>query len=134
MKELEQDLLKKVKNSDKDAFHQLFSNFYDTLFRFVVYKVKDSDLAEDISQETFLRVWKKRTSLVSQKSFFSLIARISTNLCYDHFRHSAVRKRHEDQIPEYGKSHFDDPEKMNQAKILEEEIQRIVMDVQISFI
>ena len=45
MKELEQDLLKKVKNSDKDAFHQLFSNFYDTLFRFVFYKIKDSDLA-----------------------------------------------------------------------------------------
>ena len=57
MKESEQDLLKKVKNSDKDAFHQLFSNFFDTLFRFVVYKVNDSDLAEDISQETFLRVW-----------------------------------------------------------------------------
>ena len=61
-----------------------------------------------------------------QKSFFSLIARISSNLCYNHFRHSAVHKRHEDQIPEYGKSHFDDPEKMNQAKMLEEEIQRIV--------
>ena len=53
MKELEQDLLKKVKNSDKDAFHQLFSNFYDTLFRFVVYKVKDSDLAEDISPVSY---------------------------------------------------------------------------------
>ena len=88
--------------------------------------IKDSDLAEDISQETFLRVWKRRSDLVPEKSFFSLIARISTNLCYDHFRHSAVRKRHEDQIPEYGKSHFDDPEKMNQAKMLEEEIQRIV--------
>ena len=73
MKESEQDLLKKVKNSDKDAFHQLFSNFFDTLFRFVVYKVKDSDLAEDISQETFLRVWKKRASLVPQKSFFHLL-------------------------------------------------------------
>ena len=64
MKKLEQDLLRKVKESDKDAFHQLFFNFYDTLFRFVVYKVKDSDLAEDISQETFLRVWKKRITKV----------------------------------------------------------------------
>ena len=126
MKELEQDLLKKVKNSDKDAFHQLFSNFYDTRFRFVVYKVKDSDLSEDISQENFLGVWKKRASLVPQKSFLSLKARISSNLCYNQFRHSPVHKSHEDQIPEYGKSHFDDPEKMNQAKMLEEEIQRIV--------
>ena len=107
-----------MEDSGKSAFHQLFSSFYDTLFRFVVHKVKDSDLAEDISQETFLRVWEKRAGLLLEKSFFSLIARIYTNLYYDHSRNSAVRKRHEDQIPEYGKFHFDDPKKMNQAKML----------------
>lgn len=126
MKESEKNLLRRVKNSDMVAFQQLFSNYHDSLFRFVVYKVKDSDLAEDITQETFLRVWKKRQSLVPEKSFFSLIARISTNLCYDHFRHVEVRNRHKDQLPDYGKSHFDDPEKINQAEMLEEEIQRVV--------
>ena len=126
MKEIEKNLLKKVKNSDKKAFRQLFSDFYDTLFRFVAYRVRDSDLAEDITQETFLRVWKKRESLVPEKSFFSLIARISTNLCYDHFRHIEVRNRHQNQLPDFGKSHFDDPEKVTQANMLEEEIHRIV--------
>ena len=87
MSEKEKDLLLRVKNSDKKAFHNLFSNYHDTLFRFVAYRVRDSDLAEDITQETFLRVWKKRSSLIPKKSFFSLIARIATNLCYDHFRH-----------------------------------------------
>ncbi len=126
MKEIEKNLLKKVKNSDKTAFRQLFSDFYDTLFRFVAYRVRDSDLAEDITQETFLRVWKKRESLVPEKSFFSLIARISNNLCYDHFRHMEVRNRHQNQLPDFGKSHFDDPEKVTQANMLEEEIHRIV--------
>tara|TARA_B100001245_G_scaffold115509_1_gene84683 strand:- start:292 stop:576 length:285 start_codon:yes stop_codon:yes gene_type:complete len=37
-----------------------------------------------------------------------------------------VRNRHQTQIPEFGKSHFDDPEAVNQAAILQEEIQRIV--------
>ena len=55
-----------------------------------------------------------------------MIARISTNLCYDHFRHMEVRNRHQPLIPEYGKSHFDDPEAVNQATMLQEEIQRIV--------
>ena len=122
----EKNLLTKVKNSDKTAFQQLFSDFHDTLFRFVAYRVQDSDLAEDITQETFLRVWKNRKSLIPEKSFFSLIARISTNLCYDHFRHIEVRNRHEDQIPQFGKSHFDDPEAVNQAEMLQEEIQRVV--------
>ncbi len=122
----EKNLLTKVKNSDKTAFQQLFSDFHDTLFRFVAYRVQDSDLAEDITQETFLRVWKNRKSLIPEKSFFSLIARISTNLCYDHFRHIEVRNRHEDQIPQFGKSHFDDPEAVNQAEMLQEEIHRVV--------
>ncbi|MBC8466988.1 MAG: RNA polymerase sigma-70 factor [Candidatus Marinimicrobia bacterium] len=126
MAEQEQTLLEQVKKSDKVAFHQLFSNFHDTLFRFVVYRVQDSDLAEDITQETFLRVWKKRDTIQPEKSFFSLIARISTNLCYDHFRHMEVRHRHEELIPEFGKSHFDDPESVNQAQMLQEEIQKVV--------
>ena len=126
MSEQENDLLLKVKNSDKKAFQNLFSNYHDTLFRFVAYRVRDSDLAEDITQETFLRVWKKRSSLIPKKSFFSLIARIATNLCYDHFRHVEVRNRHEDRIPQYGKSHYDDPESVNQANMLQEKINDIV--------
>ena len=74
----EKNLLKKVKNSDKTAFQKLFYNFHDTLFRFVAYRVQDSDLAEDITQETFLRVWKTRKSLIPEKSFFSLITFLSS--------------------------------------------------------
>ena len=32
------------------------------------------DIAEDITQETFLRVWKARLKLRPNKSFFSLIS------------------------------------------------------------
>tara|TARA_B000000557_G_scaffold263106_1_gene265222 strand:+ start:187 stop:732 length:546 start_codon:yes stop_codon:yes gene_type:complete len=126
MAEYEKLLLQKVKQSDKNAFHQLFSDYHDTLFRFVIYRVRDSDLAEDIAQETFLRVWRKRKSIQPDKSFFSLLARISSNLCYDHFRHMEVRNRHEKYIPKFENSHFDNPEAVNEANILQDEIQHIV--------
>ena len=75
MSEQETILLQKVKNSNQEAFKKLFSNFHDTLFRFVAYRVKDSDLAEDITQETFLRVWKNRNSLTytPQKNLYLLL-------------------------------------------------------------
>ena len=72
MAEQEKILLEKVKQSDKNAFHRLFSDFHDTLFRFVAYRVQDGDLAEDITQETFLRVWRTRESIMPKKSFFSV--------------------------------------------------------------
>jgi RNA polymerase sigma-70 factor (ECF subfamily) len=122
----EQEILQNVKNSDKKSFKKLFTNYHDNLFRFVFYKVKDSDIAEDITQETFLRVWKTREKIIPEKSFFSLIARISTNLCYDHFRHLEVRNRHRDQIPDFSKSHYDNPQSVTNVEILQEKIQDLV--------
>ena len=88
--------------------------------------MQDADIAKDITQETFLRIWEKRESLQPEKSFFSLLARISTNLCYDHFRYTEVRLRNKDRIPEYGKSHFDNPEEVVQAQAIEKIIRTLV--------
>jgi len=128
MIEKESELLEKVKTSDKNAFKQLFYGYHDSLFRFVLYKIKDRDISEDIVQETFLRVWKTRSKLKPKKSFFSLIARISSNLCYDHFRHVEVRYRHELTIPISSESHYDNPESNVLADSLEKQIQEIVND------
>jgi RNA polymerase sigma-70 factor (ECF subfamily) len=119
-------LLNDVKNSDKSAFKKLFHQYHSTLFRFIVYRVHDEDLAEDIVQETFLRVWNNRLKLDPNKSFFSLIAKIGTNLCYDHFRHQEVRVRHKDTIPKPEQSDYDDPQKSQELNELKDEINRIV--------
>ena len=126
MIEKEASLLEKIKSSDKKAFKKIFYSYHDSLFRFVLYKIQDADIAEDITQETFLRVWKTRSKLKPNKSFFSLIARISTNLCYDHFRHIEVRQRHESTIPINSESHYDNPESNTLAESLEKQIQQIV--------
>tara|TARA_B100000427_G_C15509398_1_gene595457 strand:- start:171 stop:716 length:546 start_codon:yes stop_codon:yes gene_type:complete len=126
MRDKEKSLLEKVQISDKLAFQKLFNTFHDQLFHFIAYRVQDGEIAKDIAQETFFRVWKNRKSLQPEKSFFSLLARISTNLCYDHFRHTEVRIRHKNQIPEFGKSHYDNPEELAQLKAIEEIIRKLV--------
>ena len=122
----EKILIANVKDSNSSSFKKLFHQFHDQLFRFVVYRVQDADIAKDITQETFLRIWKKRQSLKPEKSFFSLLARISTNLCHDHFRYNEVRIRNKDHIPNFGKSHFDNPEEVTQAKEIEQIIRKLV--------
>ena len=126
MSDGELTLLQNVKNSDKAAFKQLFQQYYPTLFRFVVFRMHDEDLAEDIVQDTFLRIWNIRVTLDPKKSFFSLIAKISTNLCYDHFRYQEVRFRHKNTIPKPEQSHYDDPQKSQELNELQDEINRIV--------
>ena len=80
MQHAEKILIDNVKHSDKDSFKKLYLQYHAILFRFVVSRIHDEDIGEDIVQETFIRIWKIRRSLVCDKSFFSLIAKISSNL------------------------------------------------------
>lgn len=122
----EEELLNKIINSDKTSFKKIFYNYHDSLFRFVFYKINDEDIAKDITQETFFRVWKMRSKLESKKSFFSLIAKISSNICYDYFRHNEVRNRHEGEIIKIIEPNNNNPEKEFLAISLENQINQIV--------
>ena len=77
MKNKDQKLLSCLKESDKDSFRELFSKYHQSLFNFVLYRLKDEVIADDIVQETFLRVWNHRNSIKPNQSFFSYIAKIS---------------------------------------------------------
>jgi len=125
MNKQEYQLLKDLKNSNEFALKKLFFNYHDTLFRFICYRISDADIAEDFVQETFIRVWKNRTLINPKKSFFSYIAKISTNLCLDHFRHIQVRKKHQKNIPKFGESHFYNPETEINFSILQQKIKKI---------
>ncbi|MBC8346192.1 MAG: RNA polymerase sigma-70 factor [Candidatus Marinimicrobia bacterium] len=94
----ELQLLEKIKTGDKKAFRKIFQLYHQPLFRFTVSRVHDPDIASDIVQDSFVRVWKNRKYIQSKKSFFSYIATIASNLTKDHFRHQAVRQKHESQI------------------------------------
>ena len=53
--------------------------------------VKDYDLAQDVAQEVFIRVWQKSGEFKARASLFSWIYRITVNLAIDHLRKSKSR-------------------------------------------
>ena len=119
-------LLNSLKESDKNALRDLFSKYHQSLFNFVLYRVKDEVIADDIVQDTFLRVWKHRNSIKPKQSFFSYISKISNNLCMDYFRHENVKVRHQEFIPEPTSSVVDNPATLYESIILEDKIHSIV--------
>jgi RNA polymerase sigma-70 factor (family 1) len=72
-----------------DDFKKIFDHYYDGLRNFVYYKTGDADLAEDIVQEVFLKVWNIRRQVVPEtvKSFLYTIAE---NITRNHYRHQQV--------------------------------------------
>lgn len=122
----EKILIENVKHSDKDSFKKLYLQYHPVLFRFVISRIRDEDIAEDIVQDTFIRVWKIRQSLSSDKSFFSLIAKISSNLCKDHFKHETVRLRHKENITEIYIQQSDKHDKQFETEFIQKNILNII--------
>ncbi len=68
------------------AFDLLVDRYYDRLYGYLMRFLKDSDTAEDLLQETFLRVWRKRAEFKNIASFSTWIYTIAGNLARSEWR------------------------------------------------
>jgi len=82
-----------VRNTKVD-FWDIYHNHYERVKRFIFALVKDEWVADDLIQETFIKVQKNLNQLQDEAKLSSWIFRIAYNLCQDHFRKlSRVSKR-----------------------------------------
>lgn len=73
------------------AFEDVFSRYYDRIYRYILRLVHQPDEAEDLTQETFLRVQRELSSLRDENALTSWLYRIATHTCYDRFRQASYR-------------------------------------------
>mgnify|MGYP006150502071 FL=1 len=75
-------------NGDQSSLNILINRHRSRLLGFIISKVRDKALAEDIFQETFLKVIKtlKKGKYNEQGKFVPWVMRIAYNLSIDHFR------------------------------------------------
>lgn len=73
---------------DETALSELITRHQDKIFRFIYSKVFDRDVADDIFQDTFIKVIKtlKRGAYNEEGKFLPWVMRIAHNLVIDHFR------------------------------------------------
>ena len=82
------------------AFDELLARSQDKIFSYIMYVVKDEDLANDLFQETFLKIITKMQNgrYTDSGKFIWWATRIAHNVIIDHFR--AVKSN---KITEQGK-------------------------------
>jgi len=68
------------------AFLDLHDRFADTLFRHAYFRVSDRDIARDITQESFLRMWEYLAAGNEVDNPKAFLFRIAGNLVIDHYR------------------------------------------------
>jgi len=82
-----------VLNRDMDAFEVLLDRHKTPLFNYIKKLVGDFHKAEDLLQETFLKIIKNRLYFNGNSSFSTWTYSIATNLCKDEWRKNIVRQK-----------------------------------------
>jgi RNA polymerase sigma-70 factor, ECF subfamily len=85
-------LVRAAQEGDMVAFGELFDRYYDVVFRYVMFRTGDRTLAEDITQETFVRALRRISSVSYQgRDIGAWFITIARNLIFDHVKSSRYR-------------------------------------------
>ncbi len=85
-------LVKSSQQGDMAAFSELFERYYDVVFRYVLFRMNDRTLAEDITQETFVRALRRIGSVTYQgRDIAAWFVTIARNLIFDHVKSSRYK-------------------------------------------
>lgn len=78
-------------------FSNLFHLWFDPVRRYLWYRCGDADLATDIAQETFVRVWEKKLAPPRGKAA-GLLYKIAHDLMISHYRREKVKMNYRGQL------------------------------------
>ncbi|QNL51670.1 RNA polymerase sigma-70 factor [Olivibacter sp. SDN3] len=116
--ETEKLWVKALKKGEQSAFENLFHH-YKRMVYYGLYKlVHLPQVAEELTQDVFLKIWDKRAELDEHKSFAALLYRISANLAIDFYRKAAADARLREELIKSATIH-DDP--FNKSNLSEHE-------------
>ena len=90
MRTSDEELMMKCRNGDMSAFELLMMRYKDVIINFIYKSIGDYHRAEDLTQETFLRVFRNSGHYEPKSQFKNWIYLIATNLCRNEVRN---RKR-----------------------------------------
>jgi RNA polymerase sigma-70 factor (ECF subfamily) len=86
-------LLRRARAGDTRAYGRLVLAHQDRIYGLIVRMVRDSSLAEELTQDAFLKAYRSLDSFREEARFTTWLYRIAVNLCHDQRHSLAARKR-----------------------------------------
>ncbi|WP_163718574.1 RNA polymerase sigma factor [Mangrovibacterium lignilyticum] len=85
----ESKLLSNLKLGDHTAFEMLFDQYADRLYQFSLKYLKSKEIAEDVVQEVFMKVWRNREIMRIHSSLQAYLFQITLNAIRKYFNEQA---------------------------------------------
>jgi RNA polymerase sigma-70 factor (family 1) len=104
----DEQLLLLLAGSDQEAFTALYNRYHTGIYNYQLAFVKIPSIAEDLTQEVFLKIWEARIRLKIHTSFAPYIFRISRNTAIDFMKKIVADRELRNEIILHQQSFFGD--------------------------
>ncbi len=94
----EKELMSRLCNGDQRAFDIIYNSYSSPIYKNILRLVKQSDLAEEVLQNVFMKLWEKRESITVETSLKNYLFRAAHNHLIDLFRRASFDRRLFDQL------------------------------------
>ena len=92
-RDIDSELIKKAKNGNHGAFNILMNKYYPRVYASIFSFIKSKEDSEDLSQQTFIKVWQQLDTFRGDSAFFTWVYRIAINLAKNFVTSSGFKKQ-----------------------------------------
>ena len=104
MKQRDAKLIQKVLQGNRDAFGPLVKKYQKGVHALVWRKIGDFHIAQEITQDAFLKAYQKLGTLKNHNQFPGWLYVIAANLCADWFRKASLPEQALEITEDFGDS------------------------------
>lgn len=72
-----------------EVFEEIYSEYSDRIYGYIFLLVNDKEVAEDLTQDTFIKAYKYMNQFNGESQIFTWLVRISRNVAIDYLRKKA---------------------------------------------
>lgn len=120
----EKEFILKIARGDTNSYTQFFNAYWKRIFANAQHFTKDPELAQDLAQEVFLKIWVKREQLSEVNNLESYLFAIARNVFLDHLK----KKTLDFSNSQYLKIWFAETSQTVQQKLELEELETAVQN------
>jgi len=95
VQDIDAQLMLRFKDGDMGAFDRLFAKHMRSIVNFAYRFVRNREIAEELAQDIFLKVYENAAGYRIQAKFTSWLFRIATNVCLNEVRKQQYRVNHQ---------------------------------------
>jgi RNA polymerase sigma-70 factor (family 1) len=118
----EKELLQQVAAGDEAAYKILFTNYWDKIYSTALLFTKSPELAEDLTQDIFARIWVQRAKLAEVYHFEGFLFIMARNLVFNSLRREVYHTHNQSFFEDY----FADPKNTIETNLETKEFEQLI--------